>query len=111
MALQEKQLAQARPSGTSAVSIYSPASGVTAIIKNITICNTTGANVTFCVFHHDTGTTYDESTALYFEVTIDKRSTLSLTPFMAMNNDAGNLAVKTSVGNALTFTVYGAEVI
>lgn len=110
MALQEKQLAQARPSGTSAVSIYSPASGVTAIIKNITVCNTTGNNVTFSIFHHDTGTTYDQSTALYYTVTIEKNSTIVLPAYMAMNNPLGHLAVQSSVGNALTFTAYGAEV-
>ncbi len=109
MALQEKQLAQARPSGTSAVSIYSPGSGVTAIIRNITVSNTTANQVTFRIFHDDDGTTYDQSTALFYDVTIARYSTTQITAFMSMNNSSGNLAVQSGTANALTFTVYGAE--
>lgn len=110
MALQEKQLGQLRPANTSAASIYSPGSGITAIIKNITVCNLTGNTVKFSIFHDDDGTTYDETTALFYTVDILKNQTLILPGFMAMNVDAGNLAVQTNTANALTFTVYGAEV-
>jgi hypothetical protein len=110
MALQEKQLGQLRPANTNAASIYSPASGVTAIIKNITVCNTTANNVVFSIYHHETGTTYDQTTALYYQVTIQKNQTLTLTAFMAMKTAGGNLAVQTGTASALTFTVYGAEV-
>lgn len=110
MALQEKQLGQSRPSGTSAVSIYNPASGVTAIIKNIVICNTTGSPAKFSVYHHEAGTTYDQSTALCYQVDIQKNQTITIDSFMAMHNSSGHLAVQSDTGNALTFTVYGAEV-
>jgi hypothetical protein len=110
MPLQEKQLGQLRPSNTSAASIYTPASGVTAIIKNITVCNTSVAPAKFSIFHHDSGTTYDQSTALYYTCIIEKNQTVVLPAFMAMNNPTGNLAVQTNTANALTFSVYGAEV-
>lgn len=110
MPLQEKQLGQLRPSTTSATSIYSPASGVTAIIKNITVCNTTGIATKFSIFHHNSGTTYDQSTALFYICPIEKNQTVVLPAFMSMNNPTGNLAVKTDTANALTFSVYGAEV-
>ena len=109
MALQEKQLGQARPAGTTAVSIYSPGAGVTAIIRNVTVTNTTGLAANFSLYHDDDGTTYDQTTALYYTVRIEKNQTISLTAFMAMNNSSGNLAVQTDTANALTFTVYGAE--
>jgi len=110
MALQEKQLGQARPAGTSPVSIYSPGAGVTAIIKNITICNSTGVKTQFSIYHDDDGTTYDQTTALFFTVDIERNSTITLPAFMAMNDASGNLAIQTATANALTFSVYGAEV-
>lgn len=110
MALQEKLLGQLRPANTTAASIYAPGAGVTAIIKNITVCNTTGLATKFSIFHHDTGTTYDQSTALYYLCVIEKNQTVVIPAFMAMNNSSGNLAVKTESANALTFSVYGAEV-
>ncbi len=116
----EKQLAQARPAGTSAVSIYTPAASVTAIIKQIFIVNTSGAAATFRVFVDDDGTTYDETTALYWDVSIDDNETMvlpfstagdaPLSGFIHMDDSSGNLAVQHSVGSALTFTVFGAEI-
>lgn len=109
VSLQEKQLGQARPSDTSAVSIYSP-SNVTAIIKSIWVCNTTASQVSFRIFVDDDGTTYDESTALFYDVTIDANTTMEIDTFAAMNNSNGNMAVRTGTANALTFTVFGAEI-
>ena len=109
MALQEKQLGQLRPANTTAASIYSPGAGVTAIIRNITVTNLTGLAVEFSIFHDDDGTTYDETTALFFTVRIEKNQTIQLTAYAAMSNSAGNLAVKTETASALNFTVYGAE--
>ena len=109
MALQEKQLGQLRPANTSAASIYSPGAGVTAIIRNITVTNLTGLAVNFSIYHDDDGTTYDETTALFFTVRIEKNQTIPLTAYAAMNNSAGNLAVQSSTADALNFTVYGAE--
>ena len=109
MALQEKQLGQLRPANTTAASIYSPGSGVTAIIRNITVTNVTNVATQFSLFHDDDGTTYDETTALFFEVDIPKKTTVQITAFTAMNDASGNLAVKTETADSLNFTVYGAE--
>lgn len=108
--IQEKLLGQSRPSNTTAVSIYSPSSGNT-IIKSIWVCNTSAAQVTFRIFVDDDGTTYDESTALFWDVTIDGNSTVEMDTFLAMNNSAGNIAVRSSSANALTFTLFGAEIV
>lgn len=110
MALQEKQLGQLRPSSTSAASIYAPGVGVTAIIKNITVCNTTGLAAKFSIYHDDNGTTYTADTALYYQVDIAKHQTITIPSFMAMNDSSGHLAVQAHTANALAFTVYGAEV-
>lgn len=105
----EKQLAQARPSGTSAVSIYSPGVGVTATIATINICNTTASSTTYRIFLDNDGTTYDENTAHYWDVIIKKNQTQEYRIFWVIDNSAGNLAVRTATGNALTFSVYGLE--
>jgi len=109
MPLQEKQLGQLRPANTNAASIYSPGAGVTAIIKNITVCNT-GNKTAFSIYHDNTGTTYDQTTALYYSCPIERNQTIVLPAFMAMNNTLGHLAVQTDLANAITFSVYGAEV-
>jgi len=110
MTLQEKQLGQLRPANTTAASLYSPSAGVTAIIKSVYITNTTPGSVTFRIFADDDGTTYDETTALFWDATIAGNTTIELDTFLAFNNAAGNLAVRTSSANALTFTAFGAEV-
>lgn len=109
MGLQEKQLGQARENSTNAASVYSPAADTTAIIKSIVICNQSGADATFRLFLDDDGTTYDESTALYWDITIPANGSVPLDTYYTMNNSSGNLAYRSSVANALTITVFGAE--
>jgi hypothetical protein len=108
--IQEKQLGQLRPTDTTAASLYSPGVGVTAIIKSIVICNQTSSSAKFRIFLDDDGTTYDESTALFFDITIAANSTDQIDTFYAMNNSAGNLAVRTDTNSAITFTCFGAEI-
>lgn len=110
MAFQEKQLGQLRPANTTAASLYSPGASTTTIIKTISICNTSGAAATFRIFVDDNGTTYDETTAVFWDIAIAADETVQLDVFYAMNDATGNLAVRTSVNNALTFTAFGAEI-
>ena len=110
MAFQEKQLGQVRPANTTAVSIYSPAASTTGIIKNIVICNTSAASAKMRIFLDDNGTTYDETTALFWDVQIDAGSSLQVDSHQGMSDSTGNLAVRTDTNDALTFTVHGVEV-
>ena len=109
MALQEKQLGQHRINSTTATSLYSPGASTTTIIKSIVVCNQ-GAAAVFRLFLDDDGTTYDQTTALYYDVAIAAATTIQIDTFWAMNDANGNLATRTSVANALTFTAFGAEV-
>lgn len=105
----EKQLGQNRPpTGGTAVSNYSPASG-TAIIKSIVVCNTSGAAATYSIFLDDDGTTYDQTTAVFFDVPIDADDTHLLQVYWPLDS-AGNLATEASVNNAVTFTSLGMEI-
>jgi len=110
MAIQEKQLGQLRPLDTLAASIYSPGVGVTGIIKNIVICNTTTTSTKASIFQDDDGTTYDKTTAIAFEVSVTKGTTVEFSIFLPMDNSNGNLAVQVDIADTLTFTVSGAEV-
>lgn len=112
MSALKKQLGQARPVNTTAVSIYSPASSIEATINGIVICNTTASPVQYSIFHDEDGTTYNETTALVYQLTIDANS-INTIPLgqsrIYMRNSSGNLAIKTETASALTFTVYGVE--
>ncbi len=110
MALQEKQLGQLRPANTTAASLYSPGASTTAIIKTIVVCNQTASSAKFRIFLDDDGTTYDESTALFFDIVIGANSTDQIDTYYAMNNANGNLAVRTDTNSALTFTCFGVEI-
>ena len=110
MAINGSQLGQLRPANTTAASLYSPASGETQVTA-LHISNTSAAAATFRVFHDDDGTTYDETTALYWDVTVAAGDAVTITwdKGLYMNDATGNLAVRTSVADALTFTLYGLE--
>lgn len=110
MGLQEKQLGQSRPASTAVVSLYSPPASTTAIVRSIFVCNTTGSSAAYRIFVDDDGTTYDQTTALFYDVTIAAATTVVIDVFLAMHQDAGNLAVRTDTLNALNFTCFGAEI-
>jgi hypothetical protein len=110
MALQEKQLGQLRPGNTTAASLYSPGASTTAIIKTIVVCNQTASSAKYRIFVDDDGTTYDQTTALFYDITIGANSTDHIDTYYAMNDANGNLAVRTDTNSALTFTCFGAEI-
>ncbi len=110
-----KQLGQSRPANTTAVSIYSPGSNIETRVHVVIVCNTTSSAATYRICHDEDGTTYDETTALMFDVSLggNKTDIVSFgehdTGGIWMKNASGNLAVRTGTGNAINFTVYGEE--
>jgi len=108
MAQVVKQLGQLRPADLNAASVYATIDSF--IVKSIIVCNTSGAVAAYRIFHDSNGTTYDQTTALFYDIPIAANTTHTL-EFNLMDNDAtGNIAVRTSVANAITFTVYGSEI-
>ena len=110
MANTYKQLGQARENSTNAVSVYSTTWSVQAIVKTVVIANTSGAAATYRLFLDDDGTTYDESTALAWDVAINADTVIQLDGSYNMNNASGNFAYRSSVANALTITLFGLEI-
>lgn len=104
-------LAQARPSGTSAVEGYAAPAQQAVEVTRIVICNTTGTAAAASVFHDDAGgDTFNETTAHRYaksvpandaiEIVADVGSGIQLAP-------GGQIGIQSGTGNALTFSVYG----
>lgn len=106
-------LAQSRPANTTAASAYSPpTNNIRAEITLIVVCNTSGSSAKFRIFIDDDGTTYDESTALFWDIDVPVDTTVEILDHHSsywMTKSVGNLAVRTDTANAFTFTVFGME--
>jgi hypothetical protein len=107
-----RQLAQSRPSGTGAASIIAKADGKKVIITGIIVSNTTTGNATYSIYLDNDGTTYDQTTSLFYGVLLTANATDVVEFANGLPIDsgsAGNLAVQTNTGSALTFTIMGFE--
>ena len=103
------QLAQSRPADSTATTAFT--ASIPTEITRIVVCNTTGTGADYSIFHDDDGTTYDQGTALFYEVTVAANST-DLIDFGGMGGGihvrkGGSVGVKTGTGSAITFTLYG----
>ena len=104
-----KQIGQSRPANTTAATLYSPAASTETIIHNIIICNTSGASAKYRLFVDDDGTTYDEDSAIAWDVNLPADTTDVFEVKITMNNSAGGLGVRTDTNDALNFTANGEE--
>lgn len=104
------QLAQSRPSGTSAESFISSLDKSKFIVYTIIITNTTGSAANASLFHDANGTTYDQTTALLYakQIAANDYLVLNLRDGVFME-DGSNIGIQTGTGSALTFTAYGVE--
>ena len=90
-----KVLGQLRPADTNAASLYSPPDNTSTELTKLVICNQTGSAATFRLFLDDNGTTYDQTTALFYDQPISANLTWTedLTGY-GMVDSTGNLAVR-----------------
>lgn len=103
------QLAQNRPSGTTAVSAFT--ASLRTEVTAIWIANTSAAAAEYSLYHDDDGSTFDQTTALAYSVVIPANSTVLITADqlgggIAVSKD-GQIGIQTDTSNALTFTLYG----
>ena len=99
--------AQSRPSDTAANSIFT--ADMSTEITMILVCNTTGSAANFSLYHDDNGTTFDQSTALYYQKSVAANDTFifkaeSLNQLTV--SEGGQIAVQSSAASALTFSIY-----
>ena len=82
-----------------------------AYVDCIVVTNTTASTVTYSIYHDADGSTYTDDTVLYASISLSGQATdtilLDDAPLAITNG--GNLAVQSGTGNAVNFTVYGAE--
>ena len=110
MAFQEKILGQNRPSNSDNTTIYTVPALTTSIITTFHVCNTSTNNSTFRIFIHDTGNTYNKSTAMYYDVPIQANETIQIQTHVGMNTAGGTIGIRSSSPNTLTFTLNGVEI-
>ncbi len=91
-----------------AVSLYSPGTGIEASNLVVTVCNQTASAATYDIYHDDDGTDSDEAQALYFTVSLAAKTTIRI-PIGPINASAGNIMVDVGTTNAITFTLNGTE--
>ena len=108
-----RQLAQLRPSGTSAVSLFSPSGHYPYNVDLIVATNNSGASVDVTIYHDVDGTTYDDTTCVLATTSLANGGTLYYSPGngkvtgLSDYRAAGNIAVKTSTADSVNFTAYG----
>ena len=102
-------IVQHKPLATGAVSVYNPPLQSVAVVKSVTICNSTANPATFRIFFDRLGSTLSESTALFWDEAIAANTTRLLTVYWPLRRGAAasTLGVRSSVGSALTFTFWG----
>lgn len=105
------QLGQVRPTDTNNTVLYAPSFAKTWKADTLVVCNTSGALATARVFHDKDGTTYDETTALLWDMPVEAGETVIISDFrIAGQSKDGKVACRSDTGSALTFTLYGEEV-
>lgn len=107
-----RQLAQVRPPNTNAMSVLSAGIKRKVVVTSVVLCNTTTAAATFSIFLDKDGTTYDQTTALFYGITLAANTTEMIEFRAGLPMDpqtAGNLAIQIGTSSAITFTFNGLE--
>jgi hypothetical protein len=99
------QLAQHRENSTNPVSLYQCGTGETAQCF-LKIANVSDNVVEVRVFHDQTGSTYDETTAIVWNLLLCSGQLLEI-DHIFIDDSSGNLAYRTDTANAINATLYG----
>ena len=102
------QIAQIRPGDTSAATAYTAT--MKTEITHIVVANTTGVDADFTICHDDDGTTFDESTALFWAVELKANTSQQICCVAGsglMIEAGGSIGVISGTASAITYTFYG----
>jgi len=102
-----KQVAQVRPSATDAAELFSD--NRPWEIDLIMVTNTGAAAATFSLFHDADGTTWNTSTALLYQISVDVGEVYMIEFAAPIRNNKrqGTIGYQVSVADTLTITAYG----
>lgn len=102
-------LAQTRPDNTNVQQVFQATLNTEVMLVNV--ANVSASPATFRLFHNDTVATFDEASALYWNVNIAAGESFQFAapaPGSGIQvQETGFIAVRSSVANALNFTLYG----
>jgi hypothetical protein len=109
MATTYKVLGQAAPANTSNADLYTVPTGFSAVVSTLQVANVTAEEATCRIFVRIGGAAAANSNAVAFDLSVPARSVLALTTGMTLA--VGNIiTIRSSVSNALTFTLFGSEI-
>ena len=100
-------LAQSRPAGTAAASLFSQGYDDRVEIDTLHICNVTGSSVNVSVFHDADGTTFDQTTAIIYQYPLAANGWIDIDELVGEWTADASIGIQVSVADAATFTLYG----
>jgi hypothetical protein len=104
-----KILGQAHPAGTTEVNLYTVPTGADTVVSTLTITNVTGSAASARVWARIGGASTAHVNAILFDVPIAANSVAAFT--LGLTLDVTDIVtVRTSVGNSLTFQLFGSEI-
>lgn len=98
------------PSSDTPVEIYSPGENIEARGVMITVTNDSNQDRTATVYFDNTGVTYDNTTRISQRTVTKGNESDKAGLLLAMSDLNGSLAVESSTGGDLTFTIWGIEI-
>lgn len=101
------QLGQLRPADTDVAVLFSTGAGETKIILGLTIANVSGDEAEFRIFIDSGGSAETEGEAIFWNVPVGAKSS-EIDQTKRIVPPSSTVKVRSSVGNALTFTADGA---
>ena len=104
-----KVLGQAHPAGTTEVNLYTVPTGADTIVSTLSITNVTGSAASARVWVRVAGATTAHVNAILFDVPIAANTVVAFT--LGLTLDVTDIVtVRSSVGNTLTFQLFGSEI-
>jgi hypothetical protein len=109
MAINYKILGQVHPAGTSDTDLYTCPAATQTIVSTLTITNVTGSVSSARVWARINGAATAHVNAIIFDAPIAANTTVAFT--LGLTVDASDIVtVRSSVGNSLTFQLFGSEI-
>lgn len=112
----KKQLAQRLPTTTASAVLYKvPDANTTTFIRTIVVCNVTAGAATYSLYVNQNGSVAADQFALVRSLSVAANATDQRNYAdglgIILNGANASVIVSSSIGSALTFTLYGEEVV
>ncbi|MEJ2116427.1 MAG: hypothetical protein P8Y36_00420 [Alphaproteobacteria bacterium] len=106
---QGSRLAVVRPDSTSAVTAFT--ASLPTEVTRVFVCNTSGGARTFRMLHGESGDSFDEENALFWDVAVAANTTYEVfsdAPNAGVSmRESDIIGVRSDAADGLTFSIYG----